>query len=453
MRSRRSVDSERTRRRIHGAKITPSTDHRHQHREQHVARRAERARGLEEDEPGGDHQRHAEARAGGDRRALAHHLVGLGLGSSAAASAGASSAVRLAPQQRPAGRHQDQRPHQRVGEPDAQLADRQQQAQTGAARPRWPPPPTRAWAPRRAAAPDGRRSRRRASPPTRARRGRGRLRRPHGGHNATPDHERVDAEAVGDPGANSAQHPVGWVASGLIAAWPALIRSGSCPRQARVRSITPSAASSSGPKAPKPISIVSRRSSRNTVPNAISAIPDTREGGRAYASPPAQARCRPVVLVEGPSPCSKSDEWPVAHGHLAEPDVRVQHQALAAGPGVATVLEVHVHAVALSAEHVNVAGSDVGRGGHAHVARDEHQRLAHAHPHLEGGVAGGDRRVSQVHDQLADAQLVTVAQIARRRRAVLALADAAARSRSAADTRPTPSASAVAGSAIQRTVA
>ena len=101
--------------------------------EQDVARRPERTGGLKEDQPGRDHERdaHARARDRGRRAAallapalLARDLLGRAL----RPRRGRRCRLlhRLSPDQRSAGRDQDQRPYRGVREPQAQLAERQE---------------------------------------------------------------------------------------------------------------------------------------------------------------------------------------------------------------------------------------------------------------------------------------------------------------------------------------
>ena len=67
--------------------------------------------------------------------------------------------------------------------------------------------------------------------------------------------------------------------------------------------------------------------------------------------------------------------------------------------------------------------SRVGR--HADVVGHDHARLADAEVDLERHVAGGQVGLAQVDDELADAELVAVAQVGRRGRPVVAVAHAA----------------------------
>ena len=132
----RSSVSERTSRTIQGAKITPSTTTTAITREQHVAGRAESAGGLKKNEAGRDHEGDAHAgardrrrrgRPPGARRCCPGSLRQGGGGRRRRRRGGAAG--RAAPDQRTAAGDQHERPHDRVGEPDAQRAEGEQHAQ------------------------------------------------------------------------------------------------------------------------------------------------------------------------------------------------------------------------------------------------------------------------------------------------------------------------------------
>ena len=212
IRSARSSVSERTSRTTHGAKITPSTDHGGDHGEQHVARRAERAGGLQEHEAGGDHQRDPDAGARDRRRraaALARQRRSVRRARPARAG-GASRAARAGPPRAaspvdwrqisapPAG-DQHERPHDRVGEPQPELAEGEQDREQ-----QQPVPSATSTA--AAAGPDAARvpapGRRPGSAASRA--GRPRCPTPPaavGDHEREPDQRESIAVAARDPGA------------------------------------------------------------------------------------------------------------------------------------------------------------------------------------------------------------------------------------------------------------
>ena len=157
MRSARSSASPRTSRSHHGARISASRDEHDHDRQQHVARRLQRVVELEEEQrrrrrPARPRARRGRARRGGSRGAPAR-LRGAGRG-----SAGRRRVRPLADWRQisapPRGRQHD-RPHQRVADPQAPLAEAAAAARARAARCRPRPSTSRA-------ARQGRRARRRA---------------------------------------------------------------------------------------------------------------------------------------------------------------------------------------------------------------------------------------------------------------------------------------------------
>ena len=192
-------------------------DHRHDHREQHVPGRRQGAGGLEERKAGSDHQRGAQSGARRDHDALASDLPRLLLGLAPGGPGpggdrrlGGAGHGRLTPQQRAAGAHQHHRPDDGVGEPDAQLAQRQQRTQEqeacahgdlhGPAAPGQPPRP------RDALAHGDRHPGQRVDGHAQASR-----RSRH--HEGQAYEQGVDAHARGDSGAHPSEQAVRWIAS------------------------------------------------------------------------------------------------------------------------------------------------------------------------------------------------------------------------------------------------
>ena len=103
-------------------------------------------------------------------------------------------------------------------------------------------------------------------------------------------------------------------------------------------------------------------------------------------------------------------------------------------------------------EHADVTHADIRRRGHTHILGHDHASLAHADVHLERHVASGQVGVAQVEHQLAHAELVLLAQVHCRRRAVARARRRRRRGRCRRRTTvPAANASATAGRTSQRT--
>ena len=196
--------------RIQGARITPSTTTATTHGQQHVARRAQRAGGLEERDAGSDHQRDAQPGAGDRDGSPLDRLDGGALGL-VAAPRRRRGRLGLAPDERAAAGDEDERPRHRVREPDSQPAEGEQDAEQqqpraqrhldGGATGGQPPARRR-----------GRVARGDHQPAERVERDAQPARR--GGHHEGEAHQHgVDAEAPPDPRAHAAEPPLGAVAA------------------------------------------------------------------------------------------------------------------------------------------------------------------------------------------------------------------------------------------------
>src|SRR6185503_3156583 len=131
-------------------------------------------------------------------------------------------------------------------------------------------------------------------------------------------------------------------------------------------------AQASGPRDANRRLSTSRRSSSSTTPSTTMAMPATREGrsrSRLATDAPDAGRVAALAVGEGAAAVELAVRAVVRDVEDAHADVPVDDQPGRARGRLPVVAPVDVEAAGAVAEHVDLAGADVRRARHAHVAR------------------------------------------------------------------------------------